>query len=180
MIMQIISAFLRLVGRIHSDAVARPSATATPTRAYLYMDGFKYDPLALPKDDSMTTYQTAKPAHLPYAMWCASEMWPRATIRVTAQDLTTNQWVRVFRRNQNIPIRRWSPMTVRVKGQAVPTLAYEIDLRRMLPDEKFRLLKIIAHTMALAEDVVAENINRFGVVILAEAVIVTPPVRLLN
>lgn len=137
---------------------------------------------SLTKKEPMMTYQNCKPAYIPYSIWCANEMWPRATVIVKPQDVPTvhtNPWVRVFRRNLNIPLRRWTP-SWSWQGEDDKKYFYDIDLKRMTPDEKQRLIQHMAELMKIPEHYVSENIDAWGARIPAEQVIVSPPVRRLN
>lgn len=81
-------------------------------------------------------------------------------------------WRAIYGRLDGIPLQSVVPIAVHVpvKGD---TLAYLLDLERITPDERQRLIAHLAASFNYSRETVEQNLDQMGVPILVEDVIVT-------
>lgn len=90
-----------------------------------------------------------------------------------------NDWLFVFGRLDCIPLTGYQPQAATVPGRP-DALVYMLDLERLAPAERERLIHHLAVRFKLHVAEVARDLDRVGCPILAEDVLVAVPMRLLN
>jgi hypothetical protein len=101
----------------------------------------------------------------------------RPTLTVITSNPRASFFLEVFERLHDIPIKGWLPVLAQLPGPG-ERLVYVMDLDRLTPDERARLVQNLARSFGDTTDIVAKELDANGVSILAEGTIVAIPLRL--
>jgi len=107
-----------------------------------------------------------------------NDLRPGCTLTLSECDVRARQWLFVFGRLCDIPITGYLPQHARLPGMG-KELVYLLDLARVTPDERARLVSVIAERFDMDEAEVELNLDASGCPILAEGVMVAIPLRLM-
>jgi hypothetical protein len=103
----------------------------------------------------------------------------RPSVSIRPDSDRADNWQRVFRRLNNIPVTAYLPALANLPHRP-GVLIYELDLAAITHDERTRLIEHIVDQFNLAADDVARDLDAHGCPLLADDIIGPAiPMRLL-
>ncbi len=100
---------------------------------------------------------------------------PRANIAPESPRAPT--WFNIFGTLEGIPLTKYLPDITDLPGKQ-NALVYLLDLNRITPIEREKLIEHLAYRFGIDRDIVAASLDREGVPILADDVTVSIPLHL--
>ncbi len=103
---------------------------------------------------------------------------PGPTATIMQKSERAPDWLNIFGRLSDIPVTKYLPDVVNLPGKPASRV-YFLDLLRITPSERSKLIGSIARRFNLDRNFVEQHLDAEGCPILADEVVVAIPLRFL-